>query len=514
MLNINSLGITVKAICAALLVGSGTLALAQPETDAATAAAQRDLWQRLRAGLQLNHLEHERIEVERNWYERNPDYMLRVSRRAQRYLFYVVEQVEARGMPMELALLPIMESAYDPFAYSHGRAAGIWQIIPGTGEELGLTQDWWYDGRRDLRASTAGALDYLEKLSAAFDGDWLKALASYNAGKRRVNDSIRANRKRDRPTDFWSLKLPAETRSYVPRLLALSQIFAEPDRFGIALTPVSDTPYFGIAPTGGQIDLAQAADLSGLDIEALYLLNPGFNRWATAPDGPHELLLPIAALANFNAGLESMPAAERISWQRYIIRSGDSLSVIARRFNTGSDVIREVNGIKGNQIRAGDVLLIPTASEPPSTYALSAQQRTQRRQNGGDEEVRLNYKVQAGDSFWSIANEYGVTSRQLAQWNGLAVRDPIRPGQKLVIRGVAPEAQTAAEPVALIGPLSREPMMRKLGYRVRNGDSLALIADKFDLTIEDIIGWNSSLQGKKYIHPGQVLTLYVDVRGG
>jgi membrane-bound lytic murein transglycosylase D len=508
MLNINSLNSLIKAISLLILLGSGTISVAQQDTTEASAAAQRDLWQRLRAGLQLNHLEHDRIEVERNWYQRNPDYMLRVSRRAQRYLYYVVEQVEARGMPMELALLPIMESAYDPFAYSHGRAAGIWQIIPGTGEELGLTQDWWYDGRRDVRASTAGALDYLEKLSAAFDGDWLKALASYNAGKRRVNDAIRANRERGRATDFWSLKLPAETRSYVPRLLALSHIIAEPDRFGIALTPVLDTPYFGIAPTGGQIDLAQAADLSGLDIETLYLLNPGFNRWATAPDGPHELLLPIAALANFNAELETIAPGERIAWQRYQIRSGDSLSVIASRFNTGADVIREVNGIQGNQIRAGDILLSPTASEPLSSYALSAGQRTQRRQNRGDE-VRLDYQVQAGDSFWSIAKQYGVSSRQLAEWNGLAVRDPIRPGQKLVIRGVAPEAETAET----IAPPLRQPVMRKLGYRVRNGDSLALIANKFDITIEDIIGWNNKLQGKKYIHPGQVLTLYVDVRG-
>ena len=469
-------------------------------------ASNEDLWQRVQSQLSLYQLDHRRIDAERSWYEGNPDYMRRVSERAIPYLHHVVEAVEKRGMPMELALLPIMESAYDPFAYSHGRAAGIWQIIPGTGRDLGLTQDWWYDGRRDIRASTAAALLYLSGLNKAFDGDWLKALAAYNAGKRRVQNAVAANRKKGRDTDFWSLKLPLETRNYVPRLLALSQVIADPGSHGIVLTPTPDQPYFGVVETGSQIDLSQAASLARIDIESLYLLNPGFNRWATSPEGPHELLLPVARLADFNAGLAELDPAQRVEWVRYTIRKGDAMSLIARKFNTEAGVIREVNGLRSDRIRAGDTLMIPTASAPLDIYALSADQRTANKQQRG-KGTRLDYRVKPGDSFWLIARRHGVSSRQLAEWNGLAVRDSIHPGQKLVI--------WTPEPVSVSSPpiASRDPVVKKLGYRVRNGDSLARIAGKFNISVDDIVGWNDKLRGKKYIHPGQVLTLYVDITG-
>jgi membrane-bound lytic murein transglycosylase D len=471
-----------------------------------------NVWQRVQSQLGLHALEHQRIDVERRWYQRNPDYMRRVSARAAPYLHYVVTEVEQRGMPMELALLPIMESAYDPFAYSHGRAAGLWQIIPGTGRDLGLTQDWWYDGRRDIRASTDAALNYLGELAQAFDGDWLKALAAYNAGKRRVNNAVAVNRNNGRNTDFWSLKLPTETRNYVPRLLALSQIIAEPHRYGMMLTPTADQPYFGVVDTGSQIDLVQAASLANIDIETLYQLNPGFNRWATSPQGPHELLLPIENLADFTLGFADLDPTQRVEWERYTIRSGDAMSLIARKFNTEAGLIREVNGLSGNKIRAGDTLMIPTASAALDVYALSTDVRLANKQRRADKQqrgrgTRLDYRVKAGDSFWLIARRHGVSSRQLAQWNGLAVRDPIHPGQTLVIW--KPTAAAVSSPI----PASREPMVKKLGYRVRDGDSLARIAGKFKIGIDEIIGWNSKLEGKKYIHPGQVLTLYVDITG-
>jgi len=469
-------------------------------------AQNEDLWERVRSQLSLHELDHRRIEAERRWYERHPEYMLRVSARATPYLLYVVNEVESRGLPMELALLPIMESAYDPFAYSHGRAAGIWQIIPGTGRDLGLTQDWWYDGRRDIRTSTDGALTYLEYLVKSFNGDWLKALAAYNSGKRRVRNAVDDNRRKGRGTDFWSLRLPVETRNYVPRLLALTQIIAATDDYGIALTPISEQPYFAVADTGSQIDLAQAAILAGIDLDDLYLLNPGFNRWATSPQGPHELLLPVAALAQFNVGLQALDPDQRIEWVRYTIRSGDAISLIARKFNTEAGVIREVNGLRGNRIRVGDTLMIPTASAPLKTYALSADQRTANKQKRGDGN-RVEYIVKPGDSFWLIANRNGISTRKLAEWNGMAVRDPIHPGQKLVIWRAQPVVVTSL-PIT-----SRDPVTRKLGYKVRNGDSLARIAGKFNISIEDILGWNDKLQGKKYIHPGQTLTLYVDITG-
>ena len=465
-----------------------------------------DLWDRIRSQLTLQKLENPRIAAERTWYQNNPDYMRRVSKRAAPYLYYVVGEIERRGLPMEFALLPVMESAYDPFAYSHGRAAGLWQIIPGTGRYLGLEQDWWYDGRRDLRRSTNAALNYLTQLSKAFDGDWLKALAAYNAGQRRVKTAEARNRGIGRPTDFWSLKLPAETRNYVPRLLALADVVADSQDYGQKLTSIPNAPYFEVVDTGSQIDLAQAAELAGIDIETMYLLNPGFNRWATSPGGPHELLVPVAAAATFTAELAALDQDQRIQWTRYMVRSGDTLSQIAQRFNTESRVIRDVNNLRGSTIVAGKTLMIPTASAPLQAYALSADQRQAAKQGKGQGN-RHDYIVRPGDSFWTIARKYGVSTRKLAEWNGLATRDPIHPGQKLAIWTAEPVKVTSA-PIT-----SRQPMVRKLGYRVRNGDSLARIAGKFNISIDDILAWNKKLQGKKYIHPGQMLTLYVDITG-
>jgi membrane-bound lytic murein transglycosylase D len=258
--------------------------------------------------------------------------------------------------------------------------------------------------------------------------------------------------------------------------------------------------------TGSQIDLAQAAQLAEIDIESVYLLNPGFNRWATSPSGPHELLLPVATSATFTSRLATLDQGQRIQWTRYTVRSGDTLSQVAQRFNTSSRVIRDVNNLHGSTIVAGKTLLIPTASAPLQAYALSADQRQAAKQGKGQGN-RQDYIVRPGDSFWTIARKYGVSTRKLAEWNGLAIRDRIHPGQKLVIWTAEP-LSVAASPIA-----TRQPMVRKLGYRVRNGDSLARIAGKFNITIDDIRDWNKKLLGKKYIHPGQMLTLYVDITG-
>jgi membrane-bound lytic murein transglycosylase D len=465
--------------------------------------AEQNLWERIRFQITLTGTNNPRIEVEKRWYLNHPEYLRRVSQRSAPYLYYVVAEIERRGLPMEL---PIMESAYDPFAYSHGRAAGMWQIIPGTGKELGLRQDWWYDGRRDVRASTDAALTYLTRLNKAFDGDWELTLASYNSGKRRVNNAIAANRQKGLGTDFWSLRLPRETRNYVPRLLALAQVIAEAPRHNIALTPVPNQPWFAVVDTGSQIDLAQAAKLAGIGIEQVYLLNSGFSRWATSPNGPHELLLPLQAAPVFEQQLAQLDPDQRVQWKRYTIKSGDSLSTIARRFGSETGVIRDVNGLKDNRIRAGKTLLIPTARAPLDAYTLSSDRRlaskTSRKKGSGQ---RSEYVVRPGDSFWSIARAHKVSTRKIAEWNGMAVRDPIHPGQTLVMWG-----STGSKSA----PALRQPTMRKLGYKVRNGDSLARIADKFNISVKEIVGWNGKLQGKKYIHPGQVLTLYVNVTGG
>ena len=189
-----------------------------------------DLWQRIIASYGLNHdIDNKRVQAQLNWYKKHQGYMDRIASRGERYMFYIAEQIDVRGIPGELALLPIVESAFDPFAYSHGRASGVWQFIPSTGRDFGLHQDWWQDGRRDIRASTQAALSYLEALQREFKGDWLLALAAYNTGAGNVRKAIRKNKKKGLPTDFWSLKLPRETRDYVPKLIALSQLIKYPE---------------------------------------------------------------------------------------------------------------------------------------------------------------------------------------------------------------------------------------------------------------------------------------------
>ena len=481
-----------------------SLSVEQPAQTEPVWVEPESIWPRITIGFQLPQEQHPRLDAELNWYLRNPSYMARVSKRSERYIHYVTEQIEARGMPTELALLPIVESAYDPFAYSHGRASGMWQFIPGTAKAFKLDHNWWYDGRRDVVASTDAALNYLEQLHKRFDDDWLLALAAYNSGQGTVGRAIRKNRKAGKATDFWSLDLPNETRSYVPKLLALAKLVDHPKRYGMSLYPVPNQPYFETVDTQSQIDLAEAAQLAGIDIEELYRLNPGFNRWATAPQGPHQLLVPVEVAEYFADALAELPSSERLHWKRYIVKNGDSLLLLAKRYNTGVSTIKEINNLKGNMIRAGQALMIPVASATDEHYALSAKNRhstIQQSRTGGKNSQQVFYTVKEGDSFWLIAKRHHVSVGKLAHWNGLSPRDTLRPGQKLSI-------WTQAKTTVSIGK-QRKPVTRRLGYTVRNGDSLAKIANKFNINVNDIISWNK-VNPDQYIQPGQRLTLYVN----
>jgi peptidoglycan lytic transglycosylase D len=467
-----------------------------------------DLWNRLRAGYQFKQYRNARVQKHLDWYAKHPSYIKRVAERGQRYLHHIVGELEKRNMPLELALLPIVESAFDPFAYSHGRASGMWQFIPATGRQYGLKQNWWYDGRRDVVASTNAAVEYLDSLNRRFDGDWLLALASYNAGGGNVNKSIRRNRKLGKATDFWSLKLPRETESYVPQLIALSQVILEPEKFNISLAPIKNQPYFAAVDVGSQIDLAQAASLAGISLNDLYKLNAGFNRWATDPKGPHRLLVPIEKDEAFRAALGGIPQKSRISWERYKVKSGDSLLAIAKHFKTTVDVLKEHNNIRGNMIRQGQMMLIPKASQPETLYALSETQRIKRIQNrskGKSGTRKVHYTVKSGDSLWSIARTYNVKVSQVAKWNAMAPKDTLKENQKLIIWSPTDRAKLVRS-----SQKQGNAIIRKVAYQVRKGDSLARIAGKFNLSVNDIMKWNP-VKKSKYIHPGQSLTLFVDI---
>ncbi len=464
-----------------------------------------DLYQQIRRNLSFDlTVEDKRIDQQLKWYASHQSYLNRVSGRASRYMYHIVQEIDKRNVPFELALLPIVESAFDPFAYSHGRASGMWQFIPGTGRMYGLKQNWWYDGRRDVVESTRAALDYLEQLNKMFDGDWLLALAAYNSGPGTVLKAQKRNRKAGKPTDFWHLDLPKETEAYVPKMFALAKLFKEPDVYGITLPVVEKKPFFAIVETGGQIDLAQAAALAEMDLSDLYLLNPAFNRWATDPDGPHKLLVFVEKEDIFNTNIQQLPPSQRLTWERYKIKSGDSLLTIASAFEVTVDVIRDVNNIRGNLIRAGDTILIPKASKDDAYYSMSAENRLKVKQGSlsGSSKTRVNYKVKSGDTFWDLSRKFGVSVQSIARWNNMAPADTLKPGQTLAI-WVAPTSTAVASASTSQG------VVRKVGYVVRKGDSLYRIADKFSLSVNDIKKWNTI--SSKYLQPGDRLTLYVDV---
>jgi membrane-bound lytic murein transglycosylase D len=460
-----------------------------------------NIWQRLFSLYQFPETHNKRIQAEINWYSKHPEYLDRVQRNAEPYLFHVINEVEKRNLPGELALLPIVESAYRPFAYSHGRAAGLWQFIPSTGKAYGLKQNWWYDGRRDVIASTDSALTYLSKLSNRFD-DWYLGLAAYNAGGGNISKAIKTNKKRGKKTDYWSLSLRKETQQYIPKLIAIAHILSHAKQYNITLRPIPNKPHFQVVNIHKQIDLARASELAGINIDELYTLNPAFNQWATDPAGPHHLLIPSKLVNNFSEQLSALPDNQRLKWQRHKIKQGETLSHISKKYRTPIPLIEQTNQITNHRIRVGNYLLIPTASYKESLYTNSAPMRQKAIRTTRRKGEKSTYRVKKGDSFWTISQQHKVTVRQLAKWNAMAPRDTLNIGQTLTIWKTSQHKASSLT----ISPKKKNQTIR---YTVRKGDSLYLISKRFKVSINDIKNWNTI--NKKYLKPGQKLKIIVDI---
>lgn len=459
-------------------------------------------WERMRNNFQLPGESHARLDSQIAWYQHNAVSLRRSFHRADPYMGWILDQLEAQNMPAELALLPIIESGYQPFAYSSSQAAGLWQFMPTTGDRFGLKQNWWYDGRRDVVASTQAALEYLNYLHDHFDGDWLLALAAYNAGEGRVDRAVRKNRAEGKPVDFWHLDLPSQTRVYVPKLLALRDIVADPEQFSIELPDVNADAQIALVETPGQIDLGLAAKLAGIPVEDVYRLNPGFNRWATDPNGPHRLVIPVDVAENFATHIANLPADQHVAWERHKVARGETLSQIAKRYDTSVALLRKANNLSGKTVQMGSNILIPVAAEELSAYRLSAVQRQAQRLQSKTRKGSNTYIVRGGDSFWAIARRHNLSAQQLANLNGMSTRDILRPGKKLLVGNQAAAAAATAPPASL--------HQQTVHYTVRRGDSLLQISRRYRVAVNDLRKWNNLSVGE-YIQPGQRLRMQVDV---
>jgi membrane-bound lytic murein transglycosylase D len=479
-----------------------------PATEAVVEAAPpSDLLERVRSGLALGKHYNSRIDKEADYYARNPQYVERVFDRASPYLHYIVHEVEARGLPMELALLPIIESAFQPYAYSHANASGLWQFIASTGSRFQLKQDWWYDGRRDIVAATGAALDYLTYLHDLLDGDWLNAIAAYNCGEANVMRAIRKNRAAGKRVDFWNLKLPAETRGYVPRLLAITRIVADPGEYGLAIDGIPDTPYFEKVETGGQISIEVAGELAGISTEEMYELNPAYHRWATDPSGPYIMLVPVESAAAFRTNLLQLTPDQRLRVERYTVRQGDTVASIAARFGTTSQHLQELNSLgNATKLAVDSELRVPSAVKALPENVRTAAARVDSRLPGG---VRAVHVVKRGETLSGIARRHNMGLSTLARINGIGTTSTLRVGQRLRLSAAASGSSASSGGGVVRSETSAAG--RKVTYVVRRGDTLSSIADSLKVTVASLREWNK-ISGSA-IQAGQRLVAYVS-RGG
>jgi membrane-bound lytic murein transglycosylase D len=477
-----------------------------------------DLLDRIRDGYRLTDVAHYAVDREVELYRKNPDFLDRTFKRGARYLYYIVSEIEKRNLPLELALLPVVESAFNPVAYSRSRASGLWQFIPSSGKHYGLQQDWWIDERRDVIEATGAALTYLQYLNNYFAGDWFLAIAAYNGGEGTVGSAVRRNQAAGRPADFFNLSLKSETRDYVPKLLAISRIVRNPEAYGLSLAAIPNQPYFEVVDPGRQIQLDQAAQLAGIPREDLLALNAGYNRTTTPPHGPHRLLLPIPSGEKFrqamldksaaSQGFGTVAALEPPPEVRHQVRRGETLSSIARRYEVPMAAIQDANGIRGSVIHPGDSLLIPAAAGG-STATLAAlaaprediaNQLPERLKPVAPPKPKV-YVVKSGDTLWSVARKYGVSIPALAEENGLSSKAGLVTGARLEIPG----SGSTSTRTASTG--SKE--ASRVTYKVRRGDTLSEIADRFDVSVRELMTWNRLRQSSS-LRAGQRLVVYVD----
>ena len=464
-----------------------------------------DLWQVIANRQGIKSVSNSRVQSRIDWISNHPEYLSLISKRAEPFLYLVVSELEKQNVPIEIALLPIVESDYYPFSYSHGTAAGLWQFIPSTGRMYGLEEDWWHADRRDVLASTKAAANYLNDLNKMFKGDWLLSIAAYNAGPGRIQRAIDTNIKLGKKTDFWSLDLPQETEKYVPKLLALSQVIKNPSRYNQKLLEIDNKPFLNEVELDSQFDLALISQWTGLSIDQIYNYNPGLKRWATPESLPYIMLLPEEVIYSFNDNLSKQGQRPKISWTRYKIKQGDSLSLIAQNYNTTIGQIMSVNELDNDAIRADKYLIVPLAQKSEGYYSLSDNQREKSRLNIQKNSEKIIYMVVAGDSLWKISIKFDTTINNLVRWNQISPSDSLSIGKELVILRDNKNKTELAKITNTGIDINRD-----IFYTVKEGDNLSRIAQKYNVKIAEIRSWND-LNEEYILQPGDKLTITINV---
>ena len=470
-----------------------------------------DLFQRMRNGFSMPDINNDLVLYHQQWYLSRPDYLRRMVERSSRYLHHIVEEIEKRGMPMELALLPMVESAYNPMAYSRSKASGLWQFIPSTGKRFNLDQDWWKDERRDIVASTAAALEYLQSIYE-MHGDWHLALASYNWGEGAVGRAISKNRAQGLPTDYLSLTMPGETKNYVPKLQALKNIFRNPAQLAeIGLLNIPNRSYFGTITKSANIDVKLAAKLAEMPLQEFVALNPAHNRPVIRSDSP--MVIPTEKIDTFMNNLEAHEGSNKplSSWQSYTMRPGDKLEKIAPRFGMTVANLKEANGISGRiKLSPGYTLLVAGREngEHASMAALPEQPRLPSADPTPNTSERT-HTVRKGETLPAIAKRFGTTVAELKRTNHLRSNKiasgthlTIVTASKAVVKAEAKPEKAGRSPVQ---QASAKQAQKTTRYTIRRGDTLTSIAKKFKVSKDDILRWNRL--SPNALTPGKTLTI-------
>lgn len=460
--------------------------------------SQDDVWQRIRGGFKIDDAASQNplVAVHESWYAARPEYLRRMVNRSRSYLYHIVEEVDRRSMPMEIALLPMIESAFKSTALSTSAASGIWQFIPSTGRHYGLRQDAWYDGRRDFPAATSAALDYLSKLYLDF-GDWQLALAAYNCGEGCVARAIEKNVQQGLPTDYASLTLPAETRHYVPKLLAIKQMIRAPEQFGIAIDALPNQPYFKQVTVRANMDIHSAARLADMNSDDFMALNAAFPRKLIRSDTPVSLLVPVEKTDHFQRNLE---AGNWDSWQPYNAKKGERPEDIARRFDVSVDRLSEHNQFhlkRGKLVRA-QTILVPVRGRGSVAMDVAEEPALPASPNPG------SHVVQRGETLFGVARRYGLSAAQLTEANpGIDIN--LKVGQLIQL----PSNAAAARETDFIQQASSRTKQsaRPIRYTVKRGDTLHAIAQRFEVSLADLKAWNPACRKNGKVLAGQTLVV-------